>query len=246
MRYFMSFSYDGSKYKGYQKQPNEKSIQEEIEKALTKINSNKEVTIHASGRTDAGVHAINQKAHFDMDLIIECDKLRHSLNSIIPKDIYVRGIVNVDDDFHARYNVKAKEYVYKINTGVYNPIEKDYVYQHNKRLDINEMQRALKYLEGTHDFKSFSKCDEEKDDYVRTIVQAALERDTKNIKKITISFLGTGFLRYMVRNLVGTLIEIGEGKYRSEDIIKILEAKDRTKAGICAPPNGLYLKDVFY
>jgi len=246
MRYFMSFSYDGSKYKGYQKQPNEKSIQEEIEKALTKINSNKEVTIHASGRTDAGVHAINQKAHFDMDLIIDCDKLRHSLNSIIPKDIYVRGIVNVDDDFHARYNVKAKEYVYKINTGVYNPIEKDYVYQHNKRLDINEMQRALKYLEGTHDFKSFSKCDEEKDDYVRTIVQAALERDTKNIKKITISFLGTGFLRYMVRNLVGTLIEIGEGKYRSEDIIKILEAKDRTKAGICAPPNGLYLKDVFY
>ena len=246
MRYFMSFSYDGSKYKGYQKQPNEKSIQEEIEKALTKINSNKEVTIHASGRTDAGVHAINQKAHFDMDLIIDCDKLRHSLNSIIPKDIYVKGIVNVDDDFHARYNVKAKEYVYKINTGVYNPIEKDYVYQHNKRLDINEMQRALKYLEGTHDFKSFSKCDEEKDDYVRTIVQAALERDTKNIKKITISFLGTGFLRYMVRNLVGTLIEIGEGKYRSEDIIKILEAKDRTKAGICAPPNGLYLKDVFY
>jgi len=242
----MSFSYDGSKYKGYQKQPNEKSIQEEIEKALTKINSNKEVTIHASGRTDAGVHAINQKAHFDMDLIIDCDKLRHSLNSIIPKDIYVRGIVNVDDDFHARYNVKAKEYVYKINTGVYNPIEKDYVYQHNKRLDINEMQRALKYLEGTHDFKSFSKCDEEKDDYVRTIVQAALERDTKNIKKITISFLGTGFLRYMVINLVGTLIEIGEGKYRSEDIIKILEAKDRTKAGICAPPNGLYLKDVFY
>lgn len=246
MRYFMSFSYDGSKYKGYQKQPNEKSIQEEIEKALTKINSNKEVTIHASGRTDAGVHAINQKAHFDMDLIIDCDKLRHSLNSIIPKDIYVKGIVNVDDDFHARYNVKAKEYIYKINTGIYNPIEKDYVYQHNKRLDINEMQRALKYLEGTHDFKSFSKCDEEKDDYVRTIVQAALERDTKNIKKITISFLGTGFLRYMVRNLVGTLIEIGEGKYRSEDIIKILEAKDRTKAGICAPPNGLYLKDVFY
>ena len=246
MRYFMSFSYDGSKYKGYQKQPNEKSIQEEIEKALTKINSNKEVTIHASGRTDAGVHAINQKAHFDMDLIIDCDKLRHSLNSIIPKDIYVKGIVNDDDDFHARYNVKAKEYIYKINTGIYNPIEKDYVYQHNKRLDINEMQRALKYLEGTHDFKSFSKCDEEKDDYVRTIVQAALERDTKNIKKITISFLGTGFLRYMVRNLVGTLIEIGEGKYRSEDIIKILEAKDRTKAGICAPPNGLYLKDVFY
>ena len=242
----MSFSYDGSKYKGYQKQPNEKTIQEEIEKALTKINSNKEVTINASGRTDAGVHAINQKAHFDADLIIDCDKLKHSLNSIIPNDIYVKGIVNVSDDFHARYSVKAKEYIYKINMGTYNPIEKDYIYQLNKRLDISEMQRALKYLEGTHDFRSFTKCDEEKEDYERTIVQATLERDSKNINKITISFLGTGFLRYMVRNMVGTLIEIGEGKYRSEDIINILQARDRTKAGICAPACGLYLKDVFY
>ena len=246
MRYFMSFSYDGSKYKGYQKQPNEKTIQEEIEKALTKINSNNEVTIHASGRTDAGVHAINQKAHFDTDLIIECDKLKHSLNSIIPNDIYVKGIINVSDDFHARYSVKAKEYIYKINMGTYNPIEKDYIYQYNKRLDVTEMQRALKYLEGTHDFKSFTKCDEEKNDYERTIVQTTLERDSKNINKITISFLGTGFLRYMVRNMVGTLIEIGEGKYKSEDVIKILEAKDRTKAGKCAPACGLYLKDVFY
>lgn len=246
MRYFISFSYDGSKYKGYQKQPNEKTVQEEIEKALTKINSNKEVVIHASGRTDAGVHAINQKAHFDMDLIIDCDKLKNSINSIIPNDIYIKGVVNVNDDFHARYSVKAKEYIYKINMGIYNPIEKDYIYQYNKRLDISEMQRALKYLEGTHDFRSFTKNDETKEDYVRTIVQASLERDSKNINKITISFLGTGFLRYMVRNMVGTLIEIGEGKYRSEDIIKILEAKDRTKAGVCAPANGLYLKDVFY
>lgn len=246
MRYFMSFSYDGSKYKGYQKQPNEKTVQNEIEKALKKINSNNNVSIHASGRTDAGVHAINQKAHFDMDLIIECDKLKHSLNSIIPDDIYIKGVVNVSDEFHARYDVKAKEYIYKINMGTYNPIEKDYIYQYNKRLDVTEMERALKYLEGTHNFKSFTKSDEEKDDYVRTIVQASLERDTKNVHKIIISFLGTGFLRYMVRNMVGTLIEIGEGKYKSEDIIKILDAKDRTKAGKCAPACGLYLKDVFY
>lgn len=246
MRYFMSFSYDGSKYKGYQKQPNERTVQSEIEKALTKINSNNDVTIQASGRTDAGVHAFNQKAHFDIDTILDCDKLKHSLNSLIPDDIYIKGIVNVADDFHARYNVKAKEYIYKINMGTYNPIEKDYIYQYNKRLDVSEMERALKYLEGTHDFKSFTKCDEEKDDYIRTIVQTNLERDSKNINKITISFLGTGFLRYMVRNMVGMLIEIGEGKYKSEDIIKILEAKDRTQAGICAPACGLYLKDVFY
>lgn len=246
MRYFMSFSYDGSKYKGYQKQPNEKTIQSEIESALTKINSNNEVTIHASGRTDAGVHAINQKAHFDLEQIIECNKLKNSLNSLLPDDIYIKGIVNVKDDFHARYNVKAKEYLYIINMGTYNPIEKDYIYQYNKRLDVTEMERALKYLEGKHNFKSFTKCDEEKDDYIRTIVQTNLERDPKNINKITISFLGTGFLRYMVRNMIGMLINIGEGKYKSEDIIKILEAQDRTKAGICAPSCGLYLNDVFY
>ncbi len=246
MRYFMSFSYDGSKYKGYQKQPNERTIQKELEEAITKINSNQEVSIHASGRTDAGVHAYNQKAHFDLDNIIDCDKLKHSLNSIIPDDIYIRGIVNVADDFHARFNVKAKEYIYKINMGTYNPIEKDYIYQYNKRLDVAEMERALKYLEGTHNFKSFTKSDEEKDDYVRTIVQTNLERDQKNLNQITLSFLGTGFLRYMVRNMVGMLIEIGEGKHKSEDIIKILESHDRTKAGICAPACGLYLKDVFY
>ena len=246
MRYFMSFSYDGSKYKGYQKQPNERTIQNELETALTKINSNNEVSIHASGRTDAGVHAYNQKAHFDLDTIIDCDKLKHSLNSVIPDDIYIKGIKNVSDNFHARFSVKAKEYIYKINMGIYNPIEKDYIYQYSKRLDVSEMERALKYLEGTHNFKSFTKSDEEKEDYVRTIVQTSLERDYKNINIITISLLGTGFLRYMVRNIVGMLIEIGEGKYKSEDIIKILEEKDRTKAGICAPPCGLYLKDVFY
>ena len=108
------------------------------------------------------------------------------------------------------------------------------------------MERALKYLEGTHDFKSFTKADEEKNDFVRTIVQTTFIRDLKNVNSIQISFLGTGFLRYMVRNMVGTLIEIGEGKYKSEDIISILEAKDRRKAGITAPPEGLYLKDVFY
>ena len=246
MRYLMTFSYDGSKYSGYQKQPKKKTIQSEIEKVLKKINSEQKVDIHASGRTDAGVHALNQKAHFDMDAKMSPDKLKYSINCLLPKDIYIKDIKEVNDDFHARFNVKAKEYVYKINMGEYNPIEKDYVYQYNKKLDAVEMERALKYLEGTHDFKSFTKADEEKDDFVRTIVQTTFIRDLKNVNSIQISFLGTGFLRYMVRNMVGTLIEIGEGKYKSEDIISILEAKDRRKAGITAPPEGLYLKDVFY
>ena len=247
MRYLMTFSYDGSRYKGYQKQLKQKTVQGEIEKALKTINSRKAVSIHASGRTDAGVHAYNQKAHFDLEMKhITPEKLRDALNSLLPKDIYIKKIELTDEDFHARFNVKAKEYIYIINIGEYNPIEKDYVYQYNKKLDVVEMQRALKYLEGTHDFKSFSKTDSEKDDYVRTIVQTNLIRDLKNVNKITISFLGTGFLRYQVRNMVGVLLEVGEGKRKSEDVIRILEAKDRRKAGKTANPEGLYLKDVLY
>ena len=246
MRYFITFSYDGSDFSGYQKQPKKKTIQGELEKALKQLNADKDVSLVASGRTDAGVHAYNQRAHFDLETKITPEKLKAGLNSLIPDDIYVKKVFEVDENFHARFNVKAKEYIYKINMGTYNPIEKDYVYQYNKKLDISEMERALKYLEGTHDFRSFVKIDEEKDDYVRTIVQTTLIREVKNVNQITISILGTGFMRYMVRNIVGMLIEIGEGKYKSEEIIDILKAKDRTKAGKCAPASGLYLRDVYY
>ena len=174
------------------------------------------------------------------------EKLKDGLNSLIPKDIYIKHIEIVPDDFHARYNAKAKEYIYKINMGEYDPIEKDYVYQYNKKLDVAEIERALKYLEGTHNFKSFTKGDEDKEDYTRTIVQTNLIRNMKTLNKITLSFLGTGFMRYMVRNMVGTLIEIGEGKRKSEEIIDIIKAEDRTKAGKTANPEGLYLKDVLY
>lgn len=246
MRYLMTFAYDGTNYKGYQKQRKAKTIQEEIEKVLGKVQGEKKIDIHASGRTDAHVHALAQKAHFDLENEVDCDKLKHSLNSLLPGDIYVKEIEQVPDTFHARYHVKAKEYIYRMNLGEYDPIERNYVYQYNRRLDVVEMERALKYLEGEHDFKSFTKADEEQDDYVRRIVQTSIVRDAKNVNKITISFLGTGFLRYMVRNIVGTLIEIGEGKRKSEDIIEILNAKDRQAAGTTANPEGLYLKDVFY
>lgn len=246
MRYLMTFSYDGSKYSGYQKQPNCTTVQGEIEKALKKINSNRVVSIHASGRTDAGVHAMNQKAHFDLNKEIDVYKLKDSINGLIPKNIYIKDVQVVNDDFHARFNVKAKEYVYKINMGEYNPIERDYVYQYNKRLDVVDMERAMKYLEGTHDFKSFTKTEEKYDSTVRTIVQTNMIRNLKNVNEVTLSFFGTGFLRYMVRNIVGFLIEIGEGKRKPEDIITVMEAKDRTEAGKTANPEGLYLKDVFY
>ena len=246
MRYLITFAYDGSGYKGYQKQPKKKTIQGELEKALKTINNDTKVEVHASGRTDAGVHAHNQKAHFDLDINITPNNLQKALNSLTPEDIFIRRVEPVSETFHARFNVKAKEYVYKINMGEYDPIERNYVYQYNKKLDVVEMERALKYLEGEHDFKSFAKADDEKEDYVRKIVQTNLIRTLKNVNKIEIVFLGTGFLRYQVRNMVGTLIEIGEGKRKSEDIIEILNAKDRRKAGKTAAPEGLYLNDVFY
>lgn len=246
MRYLITVSYDGTDFKGYQKQVRERTVQGELEKVLKQINDNKKVDISGSGRTDARVHAINQKISFDLDINITCDKLFNALNSLVPKDIYVRNVKEVDSTFHARFNAIGKEYMYIINMGEYNPIERNYVYQYNKKLDVVEMERAMKYLEGEHNFKSFTKTDEEKDDYVRTISQTYLIRDTKDVNKITLIFVGTGFLRYMVRNMVGTLIEIGEGKRKSEDIISILNEEDRTKAGKTASPEGLYLKNVFY
>ena len=249
MRYFITFSYDGSDFSGYQKQPKARTVQNELERVLKQINGNKEVEVHASGRTDAGVHAMNQKAHFDLTTELTCEKLQKAMNSLLPKDIYIKKVEEVDENFHARFNATGKEYIYKINMGEYNPLERKYVYQHNKKLDVSEMQRALKYVEGTHCFKSFTKVDDEKEDkdgYVRTLSQTNIERDLKDVNKITLVFIGTGFLRYMVRNIVGTLIDIGEGKIKSEDIIEILKQEDRTKAGKTANPEGLYLKNVFY
>ena len=245
MRYFITFSYDGSEFKGYQKQINERTVQGELESVLKRINGDKEIIIVASGRTDAGVHAINQKAHFELDVNIECEKLLKSMNSMLPNDIYIKKVEEVSNNFHARFDATGKEYIYQINMGEYNPLERKYVYQHNGKLDVAEMQRAMKYLEGTHSFKSFTKSDEEKD-YTRTLSQTNIIRDLKDVNKITLVFIGSGFLRYMVRNMVGTLIEIGEGKRRSEEIIEILKSEDRTKAGKTANPEGLYLKNVFY
>ena len=246
MRYFMTFSYDGSDFKGYQKQPKARTVQGELESVLKKINGEKIVSVVASGRTDAGVHAMNQKAHFELEDSIDCDKLLHSMNSMLPEDIYVKQLEEVSENFHARFDATGKEYIYQINMGEYNPLDRKYVYQHNSKLDVVEMQRAMKYLEGTHSFRAFTKVDEEKEDYVRTLSQTNLIRDMKDVNKITLVFIGSGFMRYMVRNMVGTLIEIGEGKRRSEEIIDILRSEDRTLAGKTASPEGLHLRNVFY
>ena len=243
MRYLISFSYDGSKFHGYQKQNDVNSIQEELESKLTMINDGKEVLVSASGRTDAGVHAYGQCAHFDLDIYITCDKLKKALNSLLDGSIYIKSVKEVSNDFHARFNVKQKEYIYKINLGEYNPIEKNYIYQYNNSLNIKDMKEAIKLFEGTHNFKSFTKANVETEDFVRTIFSTDINI-LNNI--LTISFLGSGFMRYMVRNMVGFLIEIGEGKRNISDVTTVLLLEDRTKAGKTAAPEGLYLNKVIY
>ena len=246
MKYLMTFSYDGSSFAGYQKQPKERTVQKVLEDALKEINGGKVVSVSASGRTDAGVHALNQKAHFELDKKIEVDKLKRGLNSLLPDDVYVKKIEEVSGDFHARYSANGKEYIYIINMGEYNPIERNYVFQYCHKLDLVAMERGLKYLEGEHNFKSFTKTNDEIVDYVRTISNTSIVRDKIDMNKIIITFVGTGFMRYMVRNMVGLLIEIGEGKRKSEDVIEILKHENRTLAGKTAPACGLYLRNVFY
>ena len=242
-RYLIEFSYDGSSFWGYQKQKEGRTVQQELEQKLTLINNGETVLVSASGRTDAGVHAFGQCAHFDLQINITLDKLKMALNSLLDGDIYVRNVKEVDSDFHARFLVKKKEYIYKINLGEYNPLERNYVYQYNKNLDVDSMKKAIKYFEGEHSFESFTKANVETDDFVRTIISAEIEEIDN---KLIIHFIGTGFLRYMVRNIVGFLIEVGEGKRKPEEVMDILEKKDRREAGKTDEPQGLYLNKVFY
>ena len=241
MRYLIKFSYDGTLYSGYQKQNNKPSIQEEIEDGLSKI-YNEKIKIHSSGRTDAKVHALCQVAHYDASKDMDLSKLVYSLNSLTNDDIYIKSIKKVSDNFHARYDVKEKEYIYKINVGEYDPLFRNYIYQYNRNLDIESMKKAIKLFLGKHDFKSFSTDTLDKDT-IREIYKVGI---TKNKNIITISFTGNGFLRYMVRNMVGLLIEIGAAKRSIDSVKEILKAKDRTKSGIKAPGMGLYLKHVKY
>ena len=242
-RYLISFAYDATNYYGYQKQPGLKTIQGVMEDAITCINANHKVTIQASSRTDRGVHALNQKAHFELDVDIKCFKLKAALNSTLPKDIHINDVEEVDGNFHARYLSTKKEYLYILNMGEYNPIERNYVYQHGRSLNVDKMREAIKCFDGEHDFTSFVSAEDLKENKVRTIYETSINKEGN---KLHFSFIGTGFLKYQIRNMVGTLIEIGSNKREPADIIDILKMKDRKEAGKTAKPEGLYLKNVWF
>ena len=243
MRFLIKFSYDGTNYNGFQTQPNLKTIQECMENALTIINNGKKTSITSTGRTDKGVHALCQYGHADIDVNITEKKLKRAMNSNLPDDIHVIDTKIVDDNFHARYNVKEKTYQYIINTGEYDPIERNYVFQYNYDLNIEAMADAIKVFVGEHDFRAFVTDSKEKENCVRIIYYAAIE---KRNDKILITFRGNGFLRYQIRNMVGILIKVGENKISTEDVERILESKDRTTGGKTAPAQGLYLTNIEY
>lgn len=243
MRFLIKFSYDGSNYAGFQTQKHQHTIQEEMEKALSIVNNGIKTPITSTGRTDKGVHALSQYGHADISVKINEKKLKRALNSNLPDDIHVISTQIVDDDFHARYNVTEKEYKYFINTGEYNPLERNYIFQYNYILNVDKMKKAIKYFKGTHDFRAFVTDNKEKENCVRTINYVDISEDNN---KIVLTFKGDGFLRYQVRNMVGILIKVGENKLQPEEIKKIIESKDRTKSGKTAPAQGLYLTNVSY
>ena len=243
MRFLIKFSYDGTAYSGFQKQPNKETIEQKLEEALEKINANTKTTITATGRTDKKVHALCQYAHFDLNISINEKNLKRALNSNLPADIHVIEAKRVEDTFHARYNVKEKEYKYYLNTGEYNPLQRNYVYQYNHDLDIKSMQEAITYFKGTHDFRAFVTENKEKENCIRTIYKANI---SKKDDIIIFTFTGNGFLRYQVRNMVGLLIRVGENKISTETVEKILLSKDRSKSGKTAPAEGLFLTKITF
>ena len=241
MRYLITFSYDGTNFNGYQKQPNLRTIQGELESALKFISGGNDITVNSSGRTDKGVHALNQKAHFDLDKNITCYKLKCALNTYTKDDIYIKSVEAVADNFHARYNVSKKEYIYKINMNEYNPIEKDYVYQYNKKIPKELLDKFISKMNGKHNFKSFT-SDKDKKSYERI-----LKMDYKITKGILyLRFESSGFFRYMIRNIVGLLLDINNGKKSINDIDNIFKSENRISAGICASPVGLYLNKIYF
>ncbi|MDC3414609.1 tRNA pseudouridine(38-40) synthase TruA [Aquibacillus sp. 3ASR75-11] len=237
--------YDGTWFSGYQIQPNGRTVQEELETALTKIHKGRVVKVVASGRTDAGVHAKGQVIHFDSDLHIQKENWKKALNTLLPDDILIDEVSIMNIPFHARFDVKEKEYRYFVlNTKAQDVFRRHFAYHVPYDLDIASMQQACEFVKGKHDFTSFCASHSGvKGDKVRTIYAASCEKEQG---LITITFKGNGFLYNMVRILVGTLLEVGEGERKPSDLPSIIQAANRETAGKTAPPQGLFLWKVSY
>ncbi len=241
MRYFIEISYHGLAYHGWQIQQNAHTVQAEINEALSKYCGAPVETV-GSGRTDTGVHALQQFCHVDLIKPLDITTAIHKLNAILPPDIAVINIHNVPDDAHARFNAILRSYQYHISWNK-DPFSQNISYYFKHTLDLEEMNRASKYLIGQKDFKSFSKVKTSVDNFICTISQAHWK--THN-GRCCFYVSANRFLRGMVRALVGTLLDIGTGKLTVQQFEDIIKTGDRRAAGRSVPPHGLFLKEVVY
>lgn len=240
-------AYDGTAYQGFQRQPDRPTIQAELEAVLSRL-AGHAVTVHAAGRTDAGVHAAGQTIHFDLTGSIPTDRIVTAANGLLPPDIVVYDAQEVAGDFHARYDAIAKTYRYSILEAPFPwPFIARYVYFHPQPLDLERMKDCFLYLRGKRDFAAFQSSGRPASSTVRTLQK--IEIDVQQMswgRLINIAFTGDGFLYRMVRNIVGTLLEVATGRRPPSWVAEVLESRDRRRAGKTAPAAGLNLIDVKY
>lgn len=241
MRYFFQISYNGKNYHGWQVQPNATSVQEMVEKALFTVLREK-IPVIASGRTDTGVHCIKQFFHADIEKEMDLEKVQLQLNIFLPKDIAIRAILPVTSEANARYDAYQRTYEYHI-TQIKDPLKMGMAYHYFKELDVPTMNKAAALLCGAHDFQCFSKVNTDVNHFICTIKKAKWNQKGTNL---VFTITGNRFLRSMVRAVVGSLLDVGTGKISVNDLNEIVKSKDRKRAGMNAPPEGLYLVDVKY
>jgi tRNA pseudouridine38-40 synthase len=235
--------YDGSRYAGWQRQPDQPTIQEAVETALFQL-TQETVSVIGAGRTDSGVHAVGQVASFRIGRQWTPREWIRGLNARLPDDVAVRSVALMPDDFHARYAARGKLYEYRILNRPERPaLDRAYLWHVHKPLDPSAMERAASYLLGSHDFSSFEGTLTDNEDPVCDLRQLSL---TKEDDVIRVLAYADRFLKHMVRAIVGTLVEVGHGKRAPESLQTILAEKDRTAAGRTAPPHGLFLMRVDY
>lgn len=242
-RYLLTIEYDGEDFCGWQRQDNAISVQQTLEEAFFKL-CHQKVTLEASGRTDAGVHAISQAAHVDLTTTIPAEKIPYAINTYLPDSVKVMSCRVVPDDFHARFFAKKKTYLYKFYISPHlRPNYRKTHYQINYDLDVDKMKAAANKLVGEHDFKGFMAAGSSVENTVRTIYSLTIKQDNEFFE---IEVTGNGFLYNMVRIIVGTLLYVGCGKLTLDDIDSIIKTGNRKLAGITVPAHGLYLKSVEY
>ncbi len=240
-KYLITFAYDGSKFNGFQRLKDTKTVQGEIERVLSKINKC-QTNIWGAGRTDKGAHALGQTAHFELNNYINPKDLIKVINNYIDKFIVIKNCILVNENFHARFSVKLKTYFYKINIGEKTPFYQSYMYQFSKKLDYKQMKKCCKIFEGPHDFEYFVSGKRFNNNY-ESIIKCIKINKRGNI--ITIKFVGKSFYTYMIRNLVGAIMYVGQNKITLQEVKNILDKKIEKRLPT-APPQGLYLAQIKY